>query len=45
MNKNEEKELIWGEIKVRDLLKSLYKGKTLEEMTEQEVNRMLDDLI
>ena len=45
MKKDNNKELIWGEIKVIDLLKSLYKGKSLEQMTEEEVNRMLDDLI
>ena len=45
MNKNEEKELIWGEIKVKDLLKSLYKGKSLDKMSEHEVDRMLEDLL
>ena len=45
MNKDNNKELIWGEIKVQDLLKKLYKGKSLEQMTEQEVDRMLEDLI
>ena len=39
------KELIWGEIKVQDLLKKLYKGKSLDNMTEQEVDKMLEDLI
>ena len=45
MNKDNNKELIWGEIKVQDLLKKLYKGKSLNQMTEQEVDRMLEDLI
>lgn len=45
MNKDKEKELIWGEIKVQDLLKKLYKGKSLDQMSEQEVDRMLEDLI
>ena len=45
MNKDNNKELIWGEIEVQDLLKKLYKGKSLEQMTEQEVDRMLEDLI
>ena len=45
MNKDKEKELIWGEIKVQDLLKKLYKGKSLEQMSEKEVDRMLEDLI
>ena len=33
MNKD-DKELIWGEIKVQDLLKKLYKGKSLDNMTK-----------
>ena len=45
MNKDKEKELIWGEIKVQDLLKKLYKGKRLEQMSEKEVDKMLEDLI
>ena len=45
MNKDKEKELIWGEIKIQDLLKKLYKGKNLEQMSEKEVDRMLEDLI
>ena len=45
MNKDNNKELIWGEIKVQDLLKKLYKDKSLDQMTEQEVNRLLEDLI
>ncbi|MBR2430178.1 hypothetical protein IKB17_01780 [bacterium] len=45
MNKDKEKKLIWGEIKIQDLLKKLYKGKNLEQMSEKEVDRMLEDLI
>lgn len=45
MHNDNEQELIWGEIKVPDLLKSLYKGKNLNQMSEQEVDRMLEDLI
>ena len=41
----DNKELIWGEIKVQDLLKKLYKGKSLDNMTEQEVDKMLEHLI
>ena len=45
MNKDNNNELIWGEIKVQELLKKLYKGKSLDQMTEKEVDRMLEDLI
>ena len=45
MNKDKNKELIWGEIEVQDLLKKLYKGKSLEQMSEKDVDRMLEDLI
>ena len=45
MNNDNNKELIWGEIKFQDLLKKLYKGKSLEQMSEKEVDRMLEDLI
>ena len=45
MNNDNKKELIWGEIKVQDLLKKLYKGKSIEQMSEKEVDRMLEDLI
>ena len=41
MNNDNNKELIWGEIEVQDLLKKLYKGKSLEQMSEQEVDRMI----
>ena len=45
MNNDNNKELIWGEIEVQDVLKKLYKGKSLDQMSEQEVDRMLEDLI
>ena len=45
MNKDNNKELIWGEIDVQDLLKKLYKDKSFDQMSEQEVDRMLEDLI
>jgi len=45
MNNDNNNELIWGKIKVQDLLKKLYKGKSLEQMSEKEVDRMLEDLI
>ena len=45
MNNDNNKELIWGEIKFQDLLKKLYKDKSLEQMSEKEVDRMLEDLI
>ena len=45
MNKDNNNELIWGEVKVQDLLKKLYKGKSLEQMSEKEVDIMLEDLI
>ena len=45
MNNDNNKELIWGEIDVQDLLKKLYKDKSFDQMSEQEVDRMLEDLI
>ena len=45
MNKDNEKELIWGEITVKNLVKSLYKGKNFDDMSEQEVDKMIEDLI
>lgn len=37
--------LEWGSIYVEDLLKQLYQGKNYEDMSEEEVNQMLEDLI
>lgn len=45
MNNDNNNELIWGEIDVQDLLKKLYKDKSFDQMSEQEVDRMLEDLI
>ena len=45
MNKDNNKEVIWGEIDVQDLLKNIYKDKSFNQMSEQEVDRMLEDLI
>ena len=45
MNKDNNKELIWGEIDVKYLLKNIYKDKSFNKMSEQEVDRMLEDLI
>lgn len=45
MGKNNEKELIWGEVKIQDLLKHLYISKNFDKMSEQEVDQMLEDLI
>ena len=45
MDKDNHKELIWGKLKVQDLLRSLYKNKSFDQMSEQEINQMLDDLI
>lgn len=42
---NDNNEFIWGEVRVLDLLKSLYKGKNINQMSEQEVDKMLEDLI
>ena len=39
------KELIWGEIQVQDLIENLYNDKSLDNMSEQEIERMLEDLI
>ena len=41
----DNKDLIWGEITINDLLRSLYKGKNFDEMSKQEIDRMLEDLI
>lgn len=45
MDKNNNKELAWGEIEIQDLLKNLYKGNSLDQMSKQEIDRMLEDLI
>ena len=35
----------WGEFTKTDLLKKIYRNKNLENMSEEEVNQMLEDLI
>ena len=45
IKKDNDKKLIWGEIKVQDLLKNLYKNKSFDKMSEKEIDRMLEDLI
>ena len=40
-----EKDLIWGEISNSDIIKNLYHGKKLTDMSNQETNQMLEDLI
>lgn len=35
----------WGEVTQEDILRRIDQTKTLEEMSEQEINQMLDDLI
>lgn len=35
----------WGEFTKTDLLKKIYRNKNLENMSEEEVNQMLKDLI
>lgn len=36
---------VWGEFTKHNLLKTIYQKKKLENMSEDEVNRMLEDLI
>jgi len=36
---------VWGEFTKRSLLKTIYQKNKLENMSEDEVNRMLEDLI
>lgn len=38
-------ELEWGEITQEDILRRIYKQKSLKEMSDEEINKMLDDLI
>ena len=42
---DDENELIWGEISNIDILKKLYRDKKLNDMSEAEINQMLEDLI
>lgn len=38
-------DLEWGEVSQEDILRRIYKNKSLEEMNKQEIAKMLDDLI
>lgn len=38
-------ELEWGEVTQEDILRRLYNQKSLEEMCDEEINKMLDDFI
>ena len=40
-----EKDLIWGKILNVDILKNMYSGKKLIEMSDEEINQMFEDLI
>ncbi len=37
--------LEWGEVTQEDILRRIYKQKSLKEMSDEEINKMLDDLI
>lgn len=41
----QEETLSWGEIIPEDIYRKLYKNKVLEQMSEEEINQMLEDLI
>lgn len=40
-----ENDLIWGKVSNIDILKNLYNGKKLIDMSDEETNQMLEDLI
>jgi len=40
-----ENDLIWGKVSNIDILKNLYQGKKLIDMSDEETNQMLEDLI
>ena len=40
-----ENDLIWGKISNIDILKNIYSGKKLIDMSDEETNQMLEDLI
>lgn len=42
---NDENTLEWGKITIENLLRQLYKDKNLTDMSDEEVNSMLEDLI
>ncbi len=37
--------LEWGEITREDILRRIYRQKSIEEMSAQEIDKMLEDLI
>ena len=38
-------DLEWGEVTQEDILRRTYKRKSLEEMSDKEIDKMLEDLI
>ena len=44
-NKDFENNIVWGKISNFDILKKMYKGKSVIDMSEEETNQMLEDLI
>lgn len=38
-------DLEWGEVTQEDILRRTYKQKSLEEMSDKEIDKMLEDLI
>ena len=41
----DEFELEWGKITREDILRRFYRQKSLDEMSEEEIDKMLNDLI
>jgi len=38
-------ELEWGKVTQEDILRRMHKNKSLEEISDKEIDKMLDDLI
>lgn len=38
-------DLEWGVVTQEDILRRIYKQKSIKEMSDEEINKMLDDLI
>lgn len=38
-------DLEWGEVTQEDILRRIYKQKSIKEMSDEEIDKMLDDLI
>lgn len=38
-------DLEWGEVTQEDILRRIYNQKSIEEMSEQEINQILEDLV